>query len=163
MASTPEVCHGIVRQCSISRTGTRDGIGYWAIHRPPPVASREAPIIGFCRFRFVDGGPRILFPPPPVRALILHPYFSPRSIRNASPLEFPPGDTCSGMKPSCSPFSRITLIAPPYSLQIDADDEPASEGRVPTIPISTPVRRWLLIARMASKCRTTARGTKMPE
>ena len=53
------------------------------------------------------------FPPPPVRSLILRLYFSPRSIRDASPLEeSPPRDTCSGMKPSCSPFSGITLIAP---------------------------------------------------
>jgi RimJ/RimL family protein N-acetyltransferase len=35
------------------------GIGYWAIHRSSPVTSPETPMIGFCGFRFVDGGAEI--------------------------------------------------------------------------------------------------------
>lgn len=37
-------------------TAERHEIGYWALHIPPP---DEAPIAGFCGFRFIDDGPDI--------------------------------------------------------------------------------------------------------
>jgi RimJ/RimL family protein N-acetyltransferase len=40
-------------------TADRHGIGYWALHLPSPVLPSEAPIAGFCGFRFIDDGPEI--------------------------------------------------------------------------------------------------------
>jgi RimJ/RimL family protein N-acetyltransferase len=34
-------------------------LGYWALYIPPPAAPDEAPIAGFCGFRFIDNGPEI--------------------------------------------------------------------------------------------------------
>jgi len=55
------IARDIAEQVVDSHIATADhhAIGYWAIHRPPPVTSPEAPIIGFCGFRFVDRGPEI--------------------------------------------------------------------------------------------------------
>jgi [ribosomal protein S5]-alanine N-acetyltransferase len=39
-------------------TADQHGIGYWALH-VLPVSSAEAPVAGFCGFRFVDDGPEI--------------------------------------------------------------------------------------------------------
>jgi RimJ/RimL family protein N-acetyltransferase len=35
------------------------GIGFWAIHAPPPLSPDGAPVAGFCGFRFIDDGPEI--------------------------------------------------------------------------------------------------------
>jgi [ribosomal protein S5]-alanine N-acetyltransferase len=35
------------------------GIGYWALHLPPPAAPPGAPIAGFCGFRLLADGPEI--------------------------------------------------------------------------------------------------------
>jgi [ribosomal protein S5]-alanine N-acetyltransferase len=40
-------------------TAEQHGIGYWGILVPPPAEPAEAPIVGFCGFRFVDDGPDI--------------------------------------------------------------------------------------------------------
>jgi [ribosomal protein S5]-alanine N-acetyltransferase len=40
-------------------TADRHGIGYWALHLPPPDSRPETPMAGFCGFRFVDDGPEI--------------------------------------------------------------------------------------------------------
>lgn len=41
-------------------TASEYGIGYWALHIPPPPASAAAaPIAGFCGFRLIDNGPDI--------------------------------------------------------------------------------------------------------
>jgi len=34
-------------------TANKYGIGYWALHIPPPIALLAAPISGFCGFRFI--------------------------------------------------------------------------------------------------------------
>ena len=34
-------------------------IGFWALHIPPPMSPAEAPVAGFCGFRFIDDGPEI--------------------------------------------------------------------------------------------------------
>jgi RimJ/RimL family protein N-acetyltransferase len=39
-------------------TAAKHRIGYWALHIPP-TRSAEAPIGGFCGFRFIDDGPEI--------------------------------------------------------------------------------------------------------
>jgi RimJ/RimL family protein N-acetyltransferase len=40
-------------------TVDRFGLGYWALHVPPPMSPAEAPVAGFCGFRFIDDGPEI--------------------------------------------------------------------------------------------------------
>jgi [ribosomal protein S5]-alanine N-acetyltransferase len=35
------------------------GIGYWALHIPPPLSPAETPIAGFCGFRFIGDEPDI--------------------------------------------------------------------------------------------------------
>lgn len=40
-------------------TSDQHGIGYWALHSPPPISAHGAPIAGFCGFRFIDDGPEI--------------------------------------------------------------------------------------------------------
>ena len=40
-------------------TTDHHGFGCWALHIPPQVPAAEAPISGFCGFRFIDDGPDI--------------------------------------------------------------------------------------------------------
>ena len=40
-------------------TTDKYGIGYWSLHIPPPISVDDAPIAGFCGFRFIDDGPEI--------------------------------------------------------------------------------------------------------
>jgi len=40
-------------------TASEHGIGYWALHIPPPEVAAGAPIAGFCGFRFMGGGQEI--------------------------------------------------------------------------------------------------------
>jgi RimJ/RimL family protein N-acetyltransferase len=40
-------------------TADKLDIGYWVLHVPPPILRAEAPIAGFCGFRFIDEGPEI--------------------------------------------------------------------------------------------------------
>jgi len=40
-------------------TAGRHGIGYWALHIPPPASPAGARIGGFCGFRFIDQTPEI--------------------------------------------------------------------------------------------------------
>jgi RimJ/RimL family protein N-acetyltransferase len=40
-------------------TAHQFGIGYWALHVPPPISGAAAPITGFCGFRLIDDSPEI--------------------------------------------------------------------------------------------------------
>jgi len=40
-------------------TAEKHGIGYWALHLPPPASRAAAPIAGFCWFRFIGDSPEI--------------------------------------------------------------------------------------------------------
>jgi [ribosomal protein S5]-alanine N-acetyltransferase len=40
-------------------TAQKHGIGYWALHTPPPTSPAAVPIAGFCGFRFIGDGPEI--------------------------------------------------------------------------------------------------------
>jgi [ribosomal protein S5]-alanine N-acetyltransferase len=40
-------------------TASEYGVGYWALHIPPPESAAGAPIAGFCGFRLMDNGPDI--------------------------------------------------------------------------------------------------------
>jgi ribosomal-protein-alanine N-acetyltransferase len=40
-------------------TVDRFGLGYWAIHVQLPMSAAEAPVAGFCGFRFIDDSPEI--------------------------------------------------------------------------------------------------------
>jgi RimJ/RimL family protein N-acetyltransferase len=55
------IARGLAEQLIDSHLATADryGIGYWAIHVAPPLAPAEAPMVGFCGFRFIDEGPEI--------------------------------------------------------------------------------------------------------
>jgi [ribosomal protein S5]-alanine N-acetyltransferase len=40
-------------------TAQKHGIGYWALHTPPPTSPAAVPMAGFCGFRFIGDGPEI--------------------------------------------------------------------------------------------------------
>jgi [ribosomal protein S5]-alanine N-acetyltransferase len=50
-----------VQQVVDSHLATVDhfNLGYWVLHIPPPMSLAEAPVAGFCGFRFIDDGPEI--------------------------------------------------------------------------------------------------------
>ena len=54
---TREVAQEVVE--SHLATVDQFGLGFWALHIPPPVSLVEGPIEGFCGFRFIDEGPEI--------------------------------------------------------------------------------------------------------
>ncbi len=54
---TREVAQEVVESHLATADGS--GFGFWALEIPPPPQSAEAPIAGFCGFRFIDAGPEI--------------------------------------------------------------------------------------------------------
>jgi [ribosomal protein S5]-alanine N-acetyltransferase len=54
---TREVAQEVVE--SHLATVDQCGLGFWALHIPPPASLAEGPIEWFCGFRFIDEGPEI--------------------------------------------------------------------------------------------------------
>jgi ribosomal-protein-alanine N-acetyltransferase len=54
---TREIAEQVVN--SHLATADHHGIGYWALHVPPPSSPAGAPISGFCGFRFMGDSPEI--------------------------------------------------------------------------------------------------------